>query len=73
MLIEVIYRDYQVELIEDTLLDEMIDSGKIIAFRRSSGLVIIGMDPIRQASTFFSGPERRKSVARELVTSSLSA
>lgn len=71
MLIEVIYRDYQVEFVEDALLDEMIDAGKIIAFRRSSGLVIIGMDPTRQARTNYCGPERRKTVSRELATSAL--
>jgi hypothetical protein len=59
MQIEVIYRDYQVELVEDAQLDDLIDSGNIIAFRRSNGLVLIGMDPVRKASAAYRGPERR--------------
>lgn len=60
-MIEVIHRDYSVELIEDDHLDDMIESGTIIAFRRSDGLVLIGMDPIREAmSSHYPGPERRK-------------
>ena len=60
MLIEVIHRDYRVEQIEAEQLDTVIALGNIIAFRRTSGLVLIGMDPIRQNAAPFAGPERRK-------------
>ncbi len=42
-------------------LEELIDSGGIISFRRSSGWVEIGKDPVRtkKASDDFTGPERR--------------
>jgi len=59
MQIEVIYRDYQVELVDDEQLDDLIDSGNIIAFRRSNGLVLIGMDPVRKGTVAYRGPERR--------------
>ena len=59
MRIEVIHRDYRVEEVEADDLDDYISSGNIIAFRRSSGLVLIGMDPIRQKTTPFTGPDRR--------------
>jgi hypothetical protein len=59
MQIEVIYRDYSVEQVATDRLDDLIAEGTIIAFRRASGLVLIGMDPIRQASTPYHGPERR--------------
>jgi hypothetical protein len=59
MQIEVIYRDYQVEQVDNNQLDELIESGAIIAFRRSSGLVLIGMDPTRKMTSSYHGPERR--------------
>ena len=61
MQIEVIHRDYSTELVDDSVLDRMIDAGEIIAFRRSSGLVLIGMDPIRRGLSNYTGPERRNS------------
>lgn len=42
-------------------LDELIDSGGIISFRRASGWVEIGKDPLRarRAPLAYVGPERR--------------
>lgn len=47
-------------------LDEMIDKGVIIAFRRESGWAEIGRDPIRQASVpqAFEGPDRRAATGK---------
>ncbi len=66
MLIEVIHRDYRVEQIETHQLDAIIESGKIIAFRRSSGLVLLGMDPVRQQAVPFSGADRRKRAKKSI-------
>jgi hypothetical protein len=66
MLIEVIHRDYRVEQIEAHQLDAVIDSGNIIAFRRSSGLVLLGMDPVRQKTIPFSGADRRKRTKKSI-------
>ncbi len=46
--------------IPDFLLDTLLDDGKIKAFRRSTGWVVIGRDPIRRGgSKDYNGPERR--------------
>jgi len=60
MPIEIVRKDYSDEVVEDYLLGSLIDSNKIIAFRRSSGWVIIGLDPVRVKHTAYSGVERRK-------------
>lgn len=68
MQIEVIHRDYSIELIDDSKLDTMIESGEIIAFRRSNGLVLIGMDPVRRGISSYNGPERRASRQNLIVS-----
>ncbi len=60
MLIEVVHKDYSDEMVEDYLLGSLIDSNKIIAFRRSDGWVVIGLDSIRVKHTVYFGEERRK-------------
>lgn len=42
-------------------LDELIETGGIISFRRSSGWVEIGKDPVRakRVTKDYAGPERR--------------
>jgi len=57
VLIPVIYTDDSYDLVEDTTLNALIRSGKIKAFKRSSGWVRIGEDPIRKIE--YRGPERR--------------
>jgi hypothetical protein len=47
MLIRVRYKDNSSGLVDDTALDSLIRSGKILEFRRSDGWVRIGRDPIR--------------------------
>ncbi len=46
-------------------LDELIENGGIISFRRSSGWVVIGKDPVRtKRVTEYAGPERRGGQAK---------
>lgn len=59
MKLEVIRHDNSVEMVEDYFLQYMIDTGEITAFKRSSGWVIIGVDPIRTSRTSFSGRDQR--------------
>jgi hypothetical protein len=57
VLIPVIYADDSYDLVEDILLNELIISSKIKAFKRSSGWVRIGEDRVRKID--YTGPERR--------------
>ena len=62
MMIDVVRKDYRDAVVEDHLLGSLIDAHKIVAFRRSGGWVILGLDPVRVKHTLFSGRERRKVV-----------
>lgn len=57
MLIPVIYTDDSYDMVEDFMLNELIITNKIKAFKRSSGWVRIGEDRVRKID--YSGPERR--------------
>ena len=48
MLIQVIRADNQYDYVKDFMLDLLIASKQIVKFRRSSGWVTIGVDPIRK-------------------------
>jgi len=62
MLIEVLLNgSTELEEIPDYVLGELLARGRVKGFRRSSGWVVVGRDPIRQAgSGYFSGQERRR-------------
>ncbi len=62
MLIDVVRKDYSDAVVEDHRLGSLIDAKKIVAFRRSSGWVIVGLDPVRMKHNLFTGKERRKIV-----------
>lgn len=50
-------------LVDASCLEQLIRNGTITAFKRSSGWVRIGQDPVRQSKySTFSGPDRRKVV-----------
>jgi len=61
MLIEVIYPGMQHDYVDDFMLDSLIESGRIIKFRRQSGWVTLGVDPVRQKKRciWHKGEERR--------------
>jgi len=63
MAIMVHYGNSTFGFVENRALDDLIDSQTIIAFRRESGWVQIGLDPIRKKSVPlpFEGRERRGS------------
>ena len=48
MIIPVKYSDGTIDRVQSMLLDTLILSGAITRFKRSSGWVVIGQDPIRK-------------------------
>ncbi len=61
MLIEVLYPGLQHDYVKDFMLSSLIENKKIIKFRRSSGWVTLGVDPVRDMTkrTDYQGVERR--------------
>ena len=61
MAIMVQYKDKSFDYVQNSTLDTLIDAHRIIAFRRSSGWVEIGVDALRgaRAAKDYDGPERR--------------
>lgn len=64
MMIRVLYKDNTSGMVRDYSLDELISSGKIVAFYRTSGWVAVGRDPVRKSAARFDGSDRRKSSRR---------
>jgi hypothetical protein len=64
MLIQVSYSDERFDYVKDFMLDQLIDSGQITGFRRTSGWVTVGVDPVRKRSeaATYQGLERRGSL-----------
>lgn len=61
-MIGVVRKNFQEAVVDDHLLDNLIVSNKIIAFRRTIEWVVIGRDPVRNQRTFYPGEERRKAI-----------
>jgi hypothetical protein len=59
-MIGIIKNDFQDVLVNEHVLDSLIASNKIVAFRRSTEWVVIGRDSIREQHTFYQGQERRR-------------
>ncbi len=61
-MIEVLLKgDNEHQVVQDYVLNELLARGRVQKFRRSSGWVVVGRDPIRQpAKDIFRGLERRK-------------
>jgi hypothetical protein len=49
MLIQVVYPDNHHDFVKPSMLDSLIETSKIAKFKRSSGWVTIGSDPVRKA------------------------
>ena len=60
MLIRVIYINRRYDMIKNFLLQDMIDAGIIWSFKRSSGWVVVGEDPVRREQRPFPGRDRRR-------------
>jgi hypothetical protein len=61
MLIQVNYTDDRYDFVKDFMLETLIASGAIAKFRRTSGWVQVGVDPVRapRPNVPYSGPDRR--------------
>ncbi|HBA87888.1 MAG TPA: hypothetical protein DCZ75_07820 [Geobacter sp.] len=60
MLIQVGYEDDRYDYVKDFMLDDLINRGAIAKFKRSSGWVTLGVDPIRRSRRGeYEGVERR--------------
>ena len=51
MLINVMYTDHRFDMIKADRLEGFIRRGEILKFKRSTGWVTIGVDPIREQSS----------------------
>jgi hypothetical protein len=47
-------------IVDASYLEHLIKTGTITAFKRSSGWVRIGQDPVREDAGTYAGPDRRK-------------
>lgn len=62
MLIQVEYYNNKFDFVKNTQLDSLLEKQKIHRFKRSSGWVTVGIDPIRtkrDGLNFYYYPERR--------------
>ena len=62
--IHVIARDGTYQHLTPPVLDVLLEKNNVMQFKRSSGWVTVGFDPIRvkdrrEASCLFNGPDRR--------------
>jgi hypothetical protein len=64
MYINVIYFDDTPGVVDAGRLEDLIQSRRIIAFRRSSGWVRVGRDPVRGNGGKYQGPDRRSRYLR---------
>ena len=49
MLIQVNYPDNRFDYVKENILDTLIETKQITKFRRSTGWVTLGLDPVRAA------------------------
>ena len=62
MLIHVVRVDNRYDYVKDFILDILIESKEIVKFKRRTGWVTIGIDPIRRShrDSAFHGSDRRE-------------
>jgi len=64
MLIHVLYDDNRYDYVKGFQLDRLLEAKKVQRFKRSSGWVTVGVDPVRwRRSPHYNGIERRASAA----------
>lgn len=60
MLVQVHWTNNRYDYVKDFMLDSLIEAGVVARFLRSSGWVIVGVDPIRtNSNSNYKGIERR--------------
>ena len=59
-MIQVLWNKGYYDYVKPEILDDLIERREIISFRRKSGVVVLGVDPVRtRRNTQYSGVERR--------------
>jgi hypothetical protein len=61
-MIRVIRKNFQETLVDDHVLDSLISTNRLIAFKRSKEWVVVGKDTVRGKYTFYPDDERRRIV-----------
>jgi hypothetical protein len=66
MLIQVAYLDDRYDYLKEFQLERLLEMRQVAKFRRSSGWVEVGVDPIREGKKTgpYFGPERRTEKSR---------
>lgn len=64
-MIGIIRNNFQEAKVDELVLDNLIDSNKIIAFSRSNVWVVVGRDAVRERRTYYAGEERRRVIYGE--------
>jgi hypothetical protein len=62
MMIRVMYYDRKYDMVNASVLNNLITSGRIMKFYRTEGWITIGKDPIRGFGGTYDGQERRGQV-----------
>lgn len=57
--IPVLFHDNHYKVVSGNELDRLLKTGRLKAFRRSTGWAVIGLDPLRGKGGKYAGPERR--------------
>ena len=66
MMIPVMLKDGTDELVHPQVLDRLLDEDRVMFFKRSTGWVVIGRDPLRgMGGEVYEGKERRSELRRQ--------
>ncbi|WP_197463694.1 GSU3473 family protein [Desulfuromonas sp. DDH964] len=72
MVIRIRYPDGRFDMVKATRLNTLIETEEIEGFKRASGWVVLGRDPVRGQGNdeFYHGTERRGTAATDVLSSS---
>ncbi len=62
--IPVLFSDNYIKIVSGIELDRLLVADRVTAFRRSTGWVIVGKDPMRGNGGAYTGPERRQQAGK---------
>ncbi len=66
--IPVLFNNNHTSVVSSLELDRLLEDGSLRAFRRMSGWVIVGQDPVRgKGGSSYGGQERRSQLKRQCV------
>jgi hypothetical protein len=68
--IPVLFNNNHTAAVSGLELDRLLENGSLRAFRRMSGWVIVGQDPVRGKGGAYAGQERRQQLKRQCTKNS---